>query len=73
MGVMVWERYYAYAIGLKCSRKFFKQMKKMKIIDNSIDASIFEVFNFMIKTIGFSTEKIRTISVDAFGGSHVDY
>lgn len=73
MGVIVWERYYAYAIGLKCSKKFFKQMKKMKIADNSIDIKLFEVFDEVASCIGTSTKKIKQISLDRYGGSHVDY
>ena len=73
MGVMVWERYYAYAIGLKCSKKFFKQMKKMKVVDNSIDIGLFETFNDIVSCIGTSAKKIKSISIDEFGGSHVDY
>ena len=73
MGVMVWERYYAYAIGLKCSKKFFKQMKKMKVVDNSIDIVLFETFNEIIECIGISAKKIKSISLDKYGGSHVDY
>jgi len=73
MGVMVWERYYAYAIGLKCSKKFFKQMKAMKIVDNSIDIKMFETFNDVVECIGTSTKKIKSISLDEHGGSHVDY
>lgn len=73
MGVMVWERYYAYAIGLKCSKKFFKQMKKMKIMDNSIDIGVIETFNDIVHCIGVSTKKIKRISIDRYGGSHVDY
>lgn len=73
MGVLVWERYYAYSIGLKCSKKFFKQMKKMKIADNSIDMKVFEVFDDIVSTIGMSTKKIKSISIDEHGGSHVDY
>ena len=73
MGIMVWERYYAYAIGLCCSKKFFRQMKKMKVVDNSIDIKLFETFNNIIECIGTSAKKVKTISVDEFGGSHVDY
>ena len=73
MGAVVWERYYAYAIELKCSKKFFKQMKKMKIMDNSIDIGVFEKFNDIIDCIGTSAKKVKSISLDEFGGSHVDY
>ena len=73
MGVMVWERYYAYAIGLKCSKKFFEQMKKMKVVDNSINIGLFETFNDIVSCIGTSAKKIKSISLDEFGGSHVDY
>lgn len=73
MGVVMWERYYAYAIGLKCSKKFFKQMKKMKAVDNSIDITAFELFNNIVSTIGTSALKIKSISVDRYGGSHVNY
>lgn len=73
MGVMVWERYYAYSIGLKCSKKFFKQMKQMKIVDNSIDIKMFEVLNDIVSCIGTSAKKIKKISLDEYGGSHVDY
>jgi len=73
MGITVWQRYYAYSIGLKCSKKFFEQMKKMKIMDNSIDMSIFETFNFIVSNVGLSTKKIKSISLDKYGGSHVDY
>lgn len=73
MGVMVWERYYAYAIGLKCSKKFFKQMKKLKIVDNSIDIQMFESFNDLVSTIGTSAKRIKSISIDRYGGSHVNY
>lgn len=73
MGVMIWERYYAYAIGLKCSKKFFKQMKKMKVVDNSIDIKMFETLNDIVDCIGTSTKKIKKISLDEYGGSHVDY
>lgn len=73
MGVMVWERYYAYAIGLKCSKKFFKQMKKMKIVDNSINISSLECLNNIASCIGTSKKKIKSISIDKYGGSHVDY
>ena len=73
MGVMVWERFYAYAIGLRCSKKFFKQMKKMKVVDNSIDIVVFEKFNDIVECIGTSAKKIKSVSLDEFGGSHVDY
>ena len=73
MGAVVWERYYAYAIELKCSKKFFKQMKKMKIVDNAIDVEIFEKFNDIIECVGTSAKKVKTLSLDEFGGSHVDY
>lgn len=73
MGVLIWERYYAYAIGLKCSKKFFKQMKKMKVVDNSIDIKIFEIFNDLASTIGTSAKKIKSISIDEYGGSNVNY
>lgn len=73
MGVMVWERYYAYAIGLKCSKKFFKQMKAMKVVDNSIDIGLFETFNEVVSCIGTSSKRIKSISIDKYGGSHVDY
>lgn len=73
MGVMVWERYYAYAIGLKCSKKFFRQMKKMKVVDNSIDISVLATFKFIVSSVGTSTKQIKTISLDKHGGSHVDY
>ena len=73
MGVQVWERYYAYAIGLKCSKKFFKQMKKMKIVDNSVDIKMFETFNDLVSTIGTSVKKIKTITKDKYGGAHVEY
>lgn len=73
MGVLVWERYYAYAIGLKCSKKFFKQMKKMKVVDSSIDIAVFEFLNDIVNCIGTSTKKIKKISLDSYGGSHVDY
>ena len=73
MGVMIWERYYAYAIGLKCSKKFFKQMKKMKIVDNSVDIKMFELFNDIVSTIGTSAKRIKSISIDRYGGSHVNY
>jgi len=73
MGVMVWERYYAYAIGLKCSKKFYKQMKAMKIVDNSVDVKLFETLNDIVNCIGASAKKIKSISIDEYGGSHVDY
>lgn len=73
MGVLVWERYYAYAIGLKCSKKFFKQMKKIKVVDSSIDIAIFESLNDLVKCIGTSAKKLKNISLDSYGGSHVDY
>ena len=73
MGVMVWERYYAYAIGLKCSKKFFKQIKKMKIMDNTVDVKTIECLDNIASCIGTSKRKIKSISVDKYGGSHVDY
>ena len=73
MAVTIWQRYYAYSIGLKVNKKFFRQMKKMKIMDNSIDFKLFEVFNDIISCIGTSTKKIKSISIDEHGGSHVDY
>ena len=73
MGIMVWERYYAYAIGLKCSKKFFKQMKKMKVVDNSIDVDILETLNDIVSCIGTSTKKMKKLSLDEYGGVHVDY
>lgn len=73
MGVMLWERYYAYAIGLKCSKKFFKQMKKMKVVDNSIDVKLLERLDDIVSCVGTSTKKIKKISLDEYGGSHVDY
>ena len=48
-------------------------MKKMKIVDNTIDIKLFETFNFMIENIGVSARKIKSISFDEFGGSHIDY
>lgn len=57
MGVMVWERYYAYAISLKCSKKFFKQMKSMKVVDNSIDIKMLETFSTIVSCIGTSAKK----------------
>lgn len=72
-GVKVWKRYYAYSISLKCSKKFYKQVKKMKIMDNSIDIRTLELFDFFVNCIGLSTKKIRTISKDKYGGSHADY
>ena len=48
-------------------------MKKMKIVDNSIDVKMFEMFNFIVDNIGTSVNKIKTISIDEHGGSHVDY
>lgn len=73
MGVLVWERYYAYAIGLKCGYKFFEQMKKMKVVDNSIDIKLFEIFDDIIREIGVSSEGVKSISIDEFGGSHINY
>ena len=73
MSVLIWQKYYAYSIGLKVNKKFFKQMKKMKIVDNSIDIGLFETFNNIVSCIGTSTKKIKTISIDKHGGSHVDY
>lgn len=73
MGVLMWEKYYAYSIGLKVSKKFYKQMKKMKIVDNSINIELFSMFNEIIECIGLSKQKIKSISLDKYGGSHVDY
>lgn len=73
MGVLIWEKYYAYAIGLKVSKKFYKQMKKMKIADNSINIELFSMFNEIIECIGLSTKRMKSISLDKYGGSHVDY
>ena len=73
MGVMVWERYYAYAIGLRCSKKFFKQMKKMKIMDNTIDIKALECLSDIADCIGTSKKKIKGVSLDKYGGSHIDY
>ena len=73
MSVLIWQKYYAYSIGLKVNKKFFKQMKKMKIMDNSIDIGLFETFNNIVSCIGTSTKKIKSISIDEYGGSHVDY
>ena len=73
MGVLMWEKYYAYSIGLKVSKKFYKQMKKMKIVDNSIDIELFSMFNEIIECIGVSKERMKSISLDKYGGSHVDY
>ena len=47
--------------------------KKMKIMDNSIDIGVFEKFNDIIDCIGTSAKKVKSISLDEFGGSHVDY
>ncbi len=73
MGVLMWEKYYAYSIGLKVSKKFYKQMKKMKVVDNSIDIELFSMFNEIIECIGVSKERMKSISLDKYGGSHVDY
>lgn len=73
MGVKVWERYYAYSIGLKCSKKFFKQMKTMKIVDNSIDIKMFENFNDIVGCIGTSIHGIKKVAEDEFGGAHIEY
>ena len=48
-------------------------MKKMRIMDNSIDIGLFETFNNIVSCIGTSTKKIKSISIDEHGGSHVDY
>ena len=69
----MWEKYYAYSIGLKVSKKFYKQMKKMKVVDNSIDIELFSMFNEIIECIGVSKERMKSISLDKYGGSHVDY
>ena len=73
MSVIIWQKYYAYSIGLKVNKKFFKQMKMMRIMDNSIDIGLFETFNNIVSCIGTSTKKIKSISIDEHGGSHVDY
>lgn len=73
MSVLIWQKYYAYSIGLKVNKKFFKQMKKMRIVDNSIDIGLFETFNNIVSCIGTSAKKIKSISIDEHGGSHVDY
>ena len=73
MSVLIWQKYYAYSIGLKVNKKFFRQMKKMKIVDNSIDIGLFETFNHIVSCIGTSTKKVKSISLDRYGGSHVDY
>ena len=48
-------------------------MKTMKVVDNSIDIKMFETFNEITKCIGTSAKKIKKISIDKYGGSHVDY
>lgn len=73
MSVIIWEKYYSYAIGLKVSKKFFKQMKKMKIADNSIDIKLFETFNDIISCIGISAKSIKKIKLDQDGGAHIEY
>lgn len=73
MAVTIWKRYYAYSIGLKVNKKFFRQIKKMKIMDNSIDIKTFEMFNEIVSCIGTSAKKIKSVSIDRYGGSHVDY
>ena len=44
-----------------------------EVVDNSIDLSVIEIFNDMIDCIGLSTQKVKSISLDRYGGSHVDY
>lgn len=73
MSTLVWDRYYAYSIGLKCGKKFYEQMEKMKIIDNSIDLNHTFVLKNINKKIKIWGIPIRKISIDKHGGSHVDY
>lgn len=73
MSVIIWEKYYSYAIGLKVSKKFFRQMKKMKIADNSIDIKLFETFNEIVSCIGTSAKSIKKIKLDQDGGAHIEY
>ena len=74
MGVTIWKKYYAYAIVLKCSHKFFSQLKEMKIADDSIVVASVELFEFVISNIKDSIkEGIKHVSTDAHGGTHIDY
>lgn len=74
MGVKIWKKYYAYAIVLKCSDKFFDQLKEMKIADESIDVALVELFEYVISNIKDSIkEGIKHVSTDAHGGTHIDY
>ena len=74
MSVVVWERYYAYAIELKCSSKFFEQVKGMNLTNDSIDVALVEFYEFLINNIKESALKDpKSISTDVYGGSHVDY
>lgn len=74
MGVTIWQKYFAYSIGLKCSKKFFEQLKAMNIVDKSIDVSMVEFANNLVDCIQESAAaSVRTISVGKYGGCHIDY
>ncbi len=69
MGVTIWQRYYAYSIALKVNKRFLRQMRKMGIEDSEI----FTFVSSITSNIGYSARKIKKISFDKYGGSHVDY
>ena len=48
-------------------------MKKMKVVDNSIDIDILETLNDIVSCIGTSAKKMKKISLDKYGGAHVYY
>lgn len=74
MGVEVWGKYYAYSIELKCSKKFFEQLKAMGIVENSLNIGVLEFIQFLEDTCDDSIfADVKSISIDEHGGSHVDY
>lgn len=74
MGIEIWGKYYVYAIGLNCSKKFFEQMKKMNVAEGAIDSYLLEVFNDLKENFEDSLFlDMKTISVDEYGGCHVNY
>lgn len=73
MGVLIWEKYFAYSIELGCSKRFYKQIIAMKISDNLINVAVLEFSKYLMECFSDSVSTVKSLSIDEFGGSHINY